>query len=351
MHFFRDAAIVVIVACAISLPVGAQVSASDAPGTLTSRRGRYNVNGTVRDAAGNRPIESARVELYTLTAGAIATSFTNSNGGFGFNDVPPGAYYLVVQAAGYDALREELNFGTRAPVGIQLALHPVGELDRVPLGDTVSTRELSIPRRAREAMDRGMSLLHGKSDYRGSLSHFQRAIREYPPYYEAYAQMGVAYMNLGETAQSEQMLRTSMEMSERQYADAFAFLAAMYSAQKRYAEAEPVAREAVTLDPRSWQAHHELAHALHGLDLGTAAEASALEAIRLDSGNPQTLLLLANIHLRMRNYTALLKDLDLYLALAPEGRDAAQARQMREQVLERMANIQPRPAAEPAPAR
>jgi len=349
MRFFRGAAVVVMVACAFPLPVGAQVSASGAPGTLTARRGRYNVSGTVRDAAGNRPIESARVELYALTAGAVATSFTNSNGGFGFDDVPPGAYYLVVEAAGYDALREELNFGSRPPVGIELALHPVGELDRLPAGDTISTRELSIPRRAREAMDRGMSLLHGKSDYRGSLSHFQRAIREYPQYYEAYAQMGVAYMHLGDAAQSEQMLRTSIEMSERQYADAFALLAAMYSAQKRYAEAEPVAREAVTLDPRSWQAHYELACALHGMDLGTAAEASALEAIRADPGNLKSLLLLANIHLRMRNYAALLKDLDQYLQLAPEGRDAAQARQMREQVLERMANIQPRSTPAPTP--
>jgi tetratricopeptide (TPR) repeat protein len=145
------------------------------------------------------------------------------------------------------------------------------------------------------------------------------------------------------------MLRTSIAMSERGYADALFLLAAVYSAQKRFAEAEPLAREAVTLDPRSWQAHYELAGALHGLDLGTAAEASAVEAMRLDPGNLKSVLLLANIHLRMRNYAALLKDLDQYLELAPEGRDAAQARQMREQVLERMANVQPRSA--PAPTR
>jgi tetratricopeptide (TPR) repeat protein len=138
-------------------------------------------------------------------------------------------------------------------------------------------------------------------------------------------------------------------MSERQYADALFLLASMYSAQKRFAEAETVAREAVSVDPRSRQAHHELARALHGQDLGTAAEASALEAVRLEPSNPQTFLLLANIHLRMRNYAALLKDLDQYLELDPEGRDAAQARQMREQVLEWIANIQPRPATEPAP--
>ena len=347
MRFLRGAAIMMTVACAFSLPVAAQEASGDAPGTLSFRRGRYNVSGTVRESGTNRPLESVRVELYVFGAGAVATTFTSSNGNFTFSNVRSGTYFLEVRAAGYEVLREELDFSSRPPVGIQLALRPTGDPDRVPVGDRVSKRELLIPRRAREAMERGLSLLHGKSDFRGSLSQFQRAVREYPQYYEAYAQMGVAYMNLGDTAKSEQMLSTSIDMSERGYADALFTLAAVYSAQKRFAEAEPVARDAVKLAPDSWQAHHELARALHGLDQGAAAETSALEALRMQPGNPQTLLLLANIHLRTRNYAALIKVLDTYLELAPEGRDAEQARQMRGQVLERMANIQPRPAAAP----
>jgi len=346
MRFLRSAAILVTVACAFSLPLAAQIASSATGGAAPSRRGRYTVTGTVREAEGNRPLEAVQVDLYTLTAGAVASATTNSNGNFAFSDVPPGSYYLVVDEKGYEPLQEELNL-SRAPLGIQLSLRPAGLLDRVPVGDTVSKRQLLIPRRAREAMERGLSLLHGKSDYRGSLSQFQRAVREYPQYYEAYAQMGVAYMNLGDAAQSEKMLRTSIDMSERGYADALFTLASVYSGEKRFAEAEPVAREAVKLAPDSWQAHHELARALHGLDQGSSAEASALQALRVEPGNPQTLLLLANIHLRMRNYAALIKDLDTYLEVAPDGRDAEQARQMREQVLERMANIQPRPAAAP----
>ena len=347
MRFLLKAAITMAAACAITSPIAAQEASGDAPGTVSFRRGRYNISGTVRESGSNRPLENARVELIEFGAGVLASTVTGSNGNFAFSNVRSGSYALEFRAPGYETHREEMNFSSRPPVGIQISLRPEGQSDRVPAGNMVSARELSIPRRAREAMERGLSLLHGKSDFRGSLSQFQRAVREYPQYYEAYAQMGVAYMSLGDAAKSEQMLSTSIEMSERGYADALFTLAAVYTAQKRFTEAEPVARDAVRLAPDSWQAHHELARALQGLDQGPAAEASALEALRVQPGNPQTLLLLANIHLRTRNYAALIKVLDTYLELAPDGRDAEQARQMREQVLERMANIQPRPAAAP----
>jgi tetratricopeptide (TPR) repeat protein len=131
-------------------------------------------------------------------------------------------------------------------------------------------------------------------------------------------------------------------MSRHKFADALFSLAWVYSAQKRFADAEPLAREAVTLNPDSPNAHIELARALHGLDRSADAEASALEAVRIQPDNPPTYLLLANIHLKLRNSTALIQDLDNYLRLAPNGPEADQARHMRAQVIERMDNIPPR---------
>ena len=346
MRLFRAATIAVLAFCAFSLPIEAQIISNDIGGGL-SRRNRYTVTGTVRDAEGNRPLASVQVELWTFTTGVAATAFTNSNGNFTFNSVPSGSYYLVVNEEGYERLREEVHVSNRPPIAIQLSLRPSFKGARVGSGPTVSKRELSIPSRAREAMERGLSLLRAKSDYRGSLSQFERAVREYPQYYEAYTQMGVAYLKLGDTAKAEQMLRTSIDMSQRGYADPLVILASVYSGQERFADAETVARDAVKLDPNSWEAHQELARALHGLGQEPAAEASALEALRLQPDNPQTHLLLANIHLRMRNYAALIKDLDSYLELAPNGPDANQARQMRQQVSERMANVQPRTTTEP----
>jgi Tfp pilus assembly protein PilF len=328
-----------IFACAISLPAMAQLPSS--MGSFgVGRRGRYMISGTVRMADGSFPAGAVQVKLWSLS-GMTANTFTNSSGVFTFMDVPRGTYYLIVEERGYQRVQQEVNFTSHPAVDLQLLLRPLGPpSEKVGEGPTVSARELAIPRRAREAMQRGLELLRNKSDYKGSITEFQRAVHEYSDYYEAYTQMGIAYMRMGDPAMAEQMLNTSVVMSHRNYSDALFYLASLYTNQKRFADAEPLAHEAVTLDPISWEAHIELARALHGLGQSEQAEASALDAQRIQPDNPETYLVLANIHLKMAHYQALIDDLDKYLELQPNGPQADQARRMREQVYEALARRQ-----------
>jgi Flp pilus assembly protein TadD len=332
--------------CALALPAAAQWPStipSAGMGTGVGRRGRSGVSGTVRDADGQRPIAAVEVQLWSLAGGMAASTFTGPSGTFTFSEVPRGNYYLIVKANGYEQLRENIDGGVRPSIGLQLTLRRMKPFGPPPVSNapTVSVRELSIPSKAREAMHRGLTLLNEKSDYKGSISQFERAIREYTGYYEAYMQIGLAYMRMGDTAKSEQALLTSVTMSEHQYPEALLNLASMYSAEKRYADAEPLAHEAVDLDPLSVAARQELARALHGLGQGQAAEAAALEAKRLQPDDPQTYLILANIHLKANRYRALIRDLDQYLELEPDGPQAEQARNMRKVVLEHVPNAAP----------
>lgn len=341
MRIFRSAAVLALVACTISLPVAAQISSGELGSTGIGRRGRYSISGSVREADGDRPLESVEVKLWTLSAGGTATTVTGSNGNFNFSDVSSGTYYLVVEEQGYQRVQEEVNISGRPAIGVQLTLKRETPFDKVGDGVTVSTRELAIPRRAREAMERGLSLAHDKSDYKGSIVQFQRALQEYPDYYEAYMQMGLAYLKMSDAAKSEEMLLKSIDMSKRKYPDALFTLAFAYSNQKRFADAEPLAREAVKLSPTTWDTNLEMARALHGLDRSAEAEPFALAAERIHPDDPPIHLMLANIHLKLRNYTALVGDLDSYLQLSPNGPEANQARQMRQQVLDRMAGAPP----------
>ena len=68
--------------------------------------------------------------------------------------------------------------------------------DRSPLDYTaavVSVHELSIPGKARDAYNKGIRRLNVK-DWAGSVPEFQRAIKSFPGFYEAYDMQGVAQL-------------------------------------------------------------------------------------------------------------------------------------------------------------
>jgi Flp pilus assembly protein TadD len=84
---------------------------------------------------------------------------------------------------------------------------------------TVLVRDAAIPEKAFDAFQKGVTLLTNQSDYRGAIAQFERAIKAYPGYYEAFAQMGVAYDRLGDAVSAEQSLRKSIEISAGKYAE------------------------------------------------------------------------------------------------------------------------------------
>jgi hypothetical protein len=352
-RIFLHAAVLAVIVTSLVLPLAAQIGTPDPDSggfgvTGTGRRARYTISGTVRENATDRPLDFVTVKLWALASGANATTSTSSSGNFTFTDVPGGTYYLVVEEKGYQNLQEEINVNGHAAVGVQLMLKRSGDAaDGAGGSQTVSARDLTIPKKAREAMARGLLLENEKSDYKGSIEQFQHAIKEFPGYYEAYMQMGLAYEKLGDTAKAEESMRTSVDLSKHKFGNALSSLAFLYSGEKRFADAEPVAREAVTLNPNAWDAQLELARALHGLDRAPEAEAPALTVLRLKPDFVQIHLLLANIHLKLHNYQALLQDLDSYLQAAPDTPEAAQARQMREQVTQLLSQGQPAQSSAP----
>jgi cytochrome c-type biogenesis protein CcmH/NrfG len=298
--------------------------------------GRYQVSGTLRSEADNRGVENVRVDLHTMTGATFATAFTNNNGEFSFNDVRAGNYSLEVQPLDFESVSQQVEVDSPV-LGLDIWLHPRGVKPTSKNG-TVSARELSIPQKAHDDMQKGLTLLYQKSDSRGSLPLFERAVKEYPDYYEAYAQMGMAYMNLKDSVDSEQALRKSIEISKERYADAYNILALLCSSDARYTDAAEAARKAVEIDPNSWQADFELADALFELKQFPEAEKSAAAAVELKPDSLQSRLLLADIHSRLGQFPAALDDLKAYLKLGPQGETADRARKIRDQLQQELAN-------------
>lgn len=305
----------------------------------------FSVRGKVVNPDHHAQLEGARVELRTFTGATVGTVFTRAGGNFEFLNVGVGSYDLIVEQAGYHMVTQRLDV-VQAILGLSVELHPNSTIAPVTPGmPPVSARELSIPRKARESMDKGLALIQKKSDYRGSIKQFERAIQSYPEYYEAYMEIGIACMHTGNNPGAEQALRKAAELSREQNADVLSWLATLLNDIQRFADGEPIARKPVELDSSSWQANAELARSLLGLIRPAEAEKSALAASKLQPENPLLYLVLANVHSQLENPSALLEDLTNYLRLAPTGPVADKVREQQKQLQDKLRDSQQTPLA------
>ena len=305
----------------------------------------HAVGGSVRNEEDDSRISQAHVQL--LTSGNVAhpVLITNDNGEFYFGQFPPGEYEVRAELDGYQPVRVPVDITRHDEINLIIRLRKLSS-PAPPPGDVTTAHQLSVPNKAHDAFDKGVAKAESKANYQGAIAEFQRAIKNYPDYYESYAEMGLAYIHLKDFPSAEKALRKSIELSSAKYAPPLMLLAMVLNDQNQADGAEPVARQAIAAAPQAWRGHYELARALYRRRQISEAEAAAFTSRDLKPENPDVYLLLSEIHRTTHNAPALLQDFDTYLTLAPQGPAAPQVRELREQLVKYI-ELQPKPAAKP----
>ena len=188
-----------------------------------------------------------------------------------------------------------------------------------PSSAITSVHELQIPEKAREACNKGTQRFAAK-DSAGSVVEFQKAIKAFPGYYEAYAKLGAAELDLGHWDKAESAFRKSIELSGGHYAPAtFGLGLILGTVREQFAEAESVIRGGLEIAPAvspgisSWRGCCTPPRGCRKRRR-TFAKLSCRTQFRWSHG-----LLLAQIHLAENNFSAVVKDLDAYLDLGITG--------------------------------
>lgn len=308
------------------------------PSAAVSQTGKVSLTGELRDESSNAPMSGVSIHLLGNTQeDAVPTAITDAAGRYRFLGVASGAYTIVIEVEGYLPVRqpvEELNGTASGSREIHLDIYARKAATAGMVASTdasVDVHELHVPEKARGAFNKGMSLL-AKSDLSGSVAQFQRAIREYPDYYEAYAEMGVAEFHLGNSGAAEESLRKSLQLSGNKYATALFLLSDLLNRLGRFVDAEPFAEQMITNEASSARGYYEMARALDGQKRASEAEANANKAVELQPDDPNVSLLLGNIHIQEHKYAAAVHDFDRYLRLAPVGPQSDLVRKGRERI-------------------
>jgi hypothetical protein len=295
-------------------------------------RSSVSLSGVVLSEGGNQYIANASVRLSTDGQSSWQEFVTNDSGEFSFQGLPPGRFILQVRASGFDPLDRPVDLSFAPERGLSIFMKPTktpnGQGATVP---SISVHELSMPAAARELLASGRRKFYLEKNPQGGLRDFQSAVAKAPDYYEAYHQIGLAYLSLHDLADAEKSLRKSVELSHSEFPDADIALGSLLADHGDPANGEPLLRRGLELFSRSWIGHYELATIEYARgDLPTARQFAG-QAKSLAPNQPLPHRLLAIIDLREKNYPALLEELDAFIALEPDTPAGIRAKELRAQ--------------------
>jgi tetratricopeptide (TPR) repeat protein len=196
-----------------------------------------------------------------------------------------------------------------------------------------SVHELRIPEKALAACNKGTQHFVAK-DSAGSIPEFQKAIKAFPGYYEAYAELGAAELDLEHWDQAEAAFRQSIDLSGGRYAPAdFGLGLILATVKKQFVDAETVIRNGLEVVPNDTTGNFVLAWVMYSTTRLQEAEKSAREAVLSSPKFGGARLLLAQIHLAEKNLAAAVQDMDAYLSFGIDSPLNAKVQEARAEAL------------------
>jgi Flp pilus assembly protein TadD len=206
---------------AISLMMLCWVSASMAqaglrPGATDTGLGGGNaIAGTILLPTGQRPGRPLSVRLQTMTKGDRLTA-TDENGNFAFSGLPNGSYTIVIdKQTDYEVYRGSVDirqFGGSPPqvyqMNIRLQFKPGVEVKP----GVVNAEFANVPAHAVELYQSAIELAkNGKT--KEAIDSLKKAITEYSNFMLAFNELGVQYTRRGELDKANEALVAALKIS------------------------------------------------------------------------------------------------------------------------------------------
>ena len=315
---------------AVSLGVAAQTNQADAklnPPALTNASSPATVQGSLTYHLQNtlgRPLTGISVEVRNLqTHSVVSSANTGRDGTVSFRNLPPGRYDVTVAGGILPPRREVQIDASDSHFAVELPL-----LQPNARGvETVSVRQLTIPRKAREALNAAMEAWQ-KYDWKKMREQATRALALHPDYGAALALLGFLDLQDGNPELACPELKQAIEFDPNS-ALAYVSLGSAYNSMKQY----DAALEALSVFPSvsadNWQVHYELARSYIGLRDYESGLREINYSLQLAQHDPAVLhLAKAHVLLGMRRNAEAVPELETILRTQPHGPYAAEAQNL-----------------------
>jgi tetratricopeptide (TPR) repeat protein len=307
------------------------------PGAGGTRPSGGIISVQVRYADGRPAPRGIHVRLEHAEGGAEADLDTKDGGKCEFHQATSGVFIVRIAEGDYKEASARVELITNPMAYVILNLIPLkraadSEVVTLPVdsSDSVSVKDLAIPETARLEFSKGEEAMRAKNADE-SVKHFQKAIKLYDAYPQAYRMLGDAYVEKQQWPDAETALKKSIDL-QPDLAPAYFDLGALRNQTKNYPGAEEALKKGLELTPDATVGKYELAKTYWALGRWQDAAPFAVDTVKAQPDLAAAHVLLANIRLKQRDAAGALHEYQEYLRIEPQGSMAPQVREMIEKI-------------------
>lgn len=270
-----------------------------------------------------------RVRLTALRIGEFNTT-ADDNGAFAFRRLAGGSYVIKVEAGlDYEPVNEIVDIydargqGRTYSVEISLRLRKATKSRAAVVNASLT----DVPKPAVELYQKGLASAQA-GDTKKAIEELKGAISFYPGFVAALNELGVLYWTQGDLKTAADVLRQARDYAPNGFSQRLNY-GILLVEMKQYEKAEPELKRALELDKNSAKAKYYLGRALATLRRFDDAEKLLQEAINLGGAEVSPAhRYLGAIYKERGDAKRAVGELELYLKLEPNAKEAEQIRQI-----------------------
>jgi tetratricopeptide (TPR) repeat protein len=276
------------------------------------------------------PASRGAATVHATSSPFTSSTLVNVDGAFRFKQLAPGSYTVSVNIPGRGEVRQTVVLGpatadSKRRVRVQLAA--AGEAVQRESAHLVSSKELSVPDRARRAYSDAMKKLE-RRDVLGATKDLERALEMAPGFAAAWNHLGTIAYQTRHFEEAERYFRAALDADSEMY-EPLVNLGGVLINNRKLDEAWQLNVRAVLTRPRDALAQSQLGMTYLYLGKLDLSEKHLLEAIAIDPAHfshPQ--IHLAEVYFRRKDVAKCAAQLEDFIARHPDDPTVPRIREM-----------------------
>lgn len=316
------------------LGIGSQGQIMPPNATDSGLGGNNSITGMVMTSTGRRVERRVTIRLQTMTRGDRLTT-TDESGNFAFRGLISGDYTIVIdKEKDFEPFSQMVTIiQVRGFPGqtYNLSLRLLPKASAQTKVGVVDAELAELPQRGQDLFNKAEELVKA-GDHNGAIAQFQMLTTEFPGFMFGFNELGVEYMRLNECNKAMAPLQTAIKLEPDAFAPLMNYgIVLVY--QKKYSEAEPILRHVMKIDDHSAGVHYFLGQALANLGKFDEGAKELVSAISMGGDEvKEAHRILAIIYSSRGDKNRAADELEAYLRLAPNAKDADDLRKVVQQL-------------------